>query len=205
MIAVCDVGPPAAVHRPSTIAGSSLAVSDGDRSSATRMTGESSTPGSSSSVSANRRNTRRPTSWRSTARSLSSASPRLATSRARSSNVSRHDQPALCPPFIRSSAVSTRSGSSRNSSCARKMAARAAPLLSLTSSWSSRNCTLAASIDCRKRISSRAGSLAVTATTIFSRRKWRKGPIARPGEAEIPAIALPESVRMGPLPASGAA
>ena len=43
MIAVCDVGPPAAVQKPTTRAGSMAAVSDGVRSSAIehdRVTGE---------------------------------------------------------------------------------------------------------------------------------------------------------------------
>jgi hypothetical protein len=85
MIAVCEVGPPPAVQMPRIIAGSRRAVSDGDKSSATRITGMVKVPGSSSSVSASRRSTRRPTSWRSTARSLSSASSSDATSCARSS------------------------------------------------------------------------------------------------------------------------
>ena len=100
MIEVCEVGPPPAVHRPSANLGSSRAVSDGVRSSATRMTGWSGSCGSSSIVSARSLRTRRPTSRRSAARAASTASFIDARMPARSSYMCCQAQPALRPSRI---------------------------------------------------------------------------------------------------------
>ena len=123
MIAVWEVGPPAAVPKPSTRAGSMAAVSDGVRSSAISTTGWSGSGGASSSTSASWRSTRLPTSCMSTARAASTGSSTFSSSPARSSITARHAHPADSPPSTRRSTSSSRSGSSRNASWARKIAA----------------------------------------------------------------------------------
>ena len=138
-IAACDVLPPPVVQSPRTRRRSSDAVSDGVRSSAMTMASAGSS-GGALAVPVRIRSTRRPTSRMSPARPA-----RISfDSRARRSACARyaccHAYAADAPPWIASTALSSRSGSSRSSLCAEKMAALSASACVARRCWSASSC-----------------------------------------------------------------
>ena len=122
-MAVWDVGPPRAVASATMRAMSSAAVSDGVRSSATRITGPSGiVPRRAvSSSGARRARTRRPTSRKSAARAASSGLLTAAMRSAVRFTASRQAQAGPWPSTINWQARVTRSASARNSAWALKI------------------------------------------------------------------------------------
>ena len=146
-MAVWEVGPPRAVASATMRLTSSAAVSDGVRSSATRITGPSGiSAAAASSSGARRARTRRPTSRRSAARAASSGLLVAAMRSAVRLTASRHAQAGPWPSTINWQARVTRSVSARNSACALKMPASAAPRRRPVSSASVASCCFVATI-----------------------------------------------------------
>ena len=181
------------VQMPRMRRGSSRAVSEGARSSATRMTGSSGSAGAPCSVPARRRSTRCPTSCRSAARAGHPRvrAPRGGRRRALETTWS-HAHAAPWPASISAPTSATRSSSSRSSAWwARKMAAsrlagpRGHGVVDVTQ-------LLACGLE---RLRQRRGarqpdrSAADPSTTTRAARNWNSGPIATPGAAAIPATA----------------
>ena len=190
MTAVCAVGPPITVQMPRMRRGSSRAVSDGARSSATRMMGASGSAGAPCSVPPRRRSTRCPTSCRSAARAAIRGSVHRRRSATRAETTWSHAHAAPWPASI-SAPTSAAMSSSRSSAWwAWNMAASALPARAATASWMSPSCSRAVSSACARSWRAAAGSLwRRSSATTRAARNWKSGPIATPGAAAIPVTA----------------
>ncbi|MNS70775.1 hypothetical protein D3C72_1041230 [compost metagenome] len=204
-IAVCEVGPPCAVARPSTRPMSRLAVSDGDRSAASRMhgcTGRSARPPPAADGSSCA-STRRPTSRRSAARPASTGLPSAARPEAICSMAWCQDHATPWPSTISWQVRVIRSVSSSSAACALKIAASEAPSRRWVSSCSAINCwRVRLSASCRRAPPSPSG-VGRSATSACVLASTCTGPIASPGLAPMPMIAACASG--GFQPATGVA
>ena len=183
-MAVWDVGPPRAVASATMRAVSSPAVSEGVRSSATRITGPSGRSAAALAVAssgARRASTRRPTSRRSAARAASSGLPMAAMRSAVRLTASCQAHAGPCPSTISWQARTTRSVSDRNSACALKMPASAAPRRRPVSSARAASCCFVATMASFSRSPPSIRGSGISGTTISAgRTTWRR-PTARPG------------------------
>ncbi len=190
-IAVCEVGPPSAVARPSTRLVSRCAVSDGDRSLASRMQGLS---GRCSRLPLARLgsiwvSTRRPTSRRSLARPASTALPSADSLLAMRSTDCCQDQATPWPSTISWQARVIRSVSLSSSAWARKIAASPAPSRRRVSSSIACNCwRVRSSASCSSAPPSLSGTGA-SGTGPSLPASLCTTPIARPGLAPMPTMA----------------